>query len=256
MCKARAEEAGTGAHIDDDRVRLELCPDELNHLMREAIKLMREAIKLMREAIKLMREAIKLMREAIKLMREAIKLMREAIKLSGDPRLKQGTLTRAAAERARDLDLEPDLTFGTFRFSRRASASSAASSVWPPGRILSAFLPEMRISLSSSNEIISCTTCSIRGIFIRGIFIRSRQSAIEGHRRHSARTWHALSAHLACTQHALGRHSEVTRQTLGSHSADTRKSLGRHSEVTRQTLVAQHRARTCCSFPTEPRSVK
>ena len=199
MCKARAEEAGTGAHIDDDRVRLELCPDELNHLMREAIK-----------------------------------LMREAIKLSGDPRLKQGTLTRAAAERARDLDLEPDLTFGTFRFSRRASASSAASSVWPPGRILSAFLPEMRISLSSSNEIISCTTCSIRGIFIRGIFIRSRQSAIEGHRRHSARTWHALSAHLACTQHALGRHSEVTRQTL----------------------VAQHRARTCCSFPTEPRSVK
>ena len=140
MCKARAEEAGTGAHIDDDRVRLELCPDELNHLMREAIKLMREAIKLMREAIK---------------------LMREAIKLSGDPRLKQGTLTRAAAERARDLDLEPDLTFGTFRFSRRASASSAASSVWPPGRILSAFLPEMRISLSSSNEIISCTTCSI-----------------------------------------------------------------------------------------------
>ena len=133
MCKARAEEAGTGAHINDDRVRLELCPDELNHLMREAIKLMREAIK----------------------------LMREAIKLSGDPRLKQGTLTRAAAERARDLDLEPDLTFGTFRFSRRASASSAASSVWPPGRILSAFLPEMRISLSSSNEIISCTTCSI-----------------------------------------------------------------------------------------------
>ena len=192
-----------------------------------------------------MREAIKLMREAIKLMREAIKLMREAIKLSGDPRLKQGTLTRATAKRARDLDLEPDLTFGTFRFSRRASASSAASSVWPPGRILSAFLPEMRISLSSSNEIISCTTCSIRGIFIRGIFIReifirSRQSAIEGHRRHSARNWHALSAHLACTQHALGRHSEVTRQTLGSHSADTRSPAS-----STHLLQLPHRATLC-----------
>ena len=215
MCKARAEEAGTGAHIDDDRVRLELCPDELNHLMREAIKLIREAIKLMREAIKLMREAIK--------------LMREAIKLSGDPRQKQGTLTRAAAERARDLDLEPDLTFGTFRFSRRASASSAASSVWPPGRILSAFLPEMRISLSSSNEIISCTTCSIHEESSS-----EESSSEESSSEVGSRPSKAISTHLACTHHALGRHSEVTRQTL----------------------VAQHRARTCCSFPTEPRSVK
>ena len=179
MCKARAEEAGTGAHIDDDRVRLELCPDELNHLMREAIK-----------------------------------LMREAIKLSGDPRLKQGTLTRAAAKRARDLDLEPDLTFVTFRFSRRASASSAASSVWPPGRILSAFLPEMRISLSSSNEIISCTTCSIH----------EESSSEESSSEVGSRPSKAIEG----TQHALGMHSARTRQTLGSHSADTRKSLGRH----------------------------